>query len=170
MWKRTEEGFWVFFSHPCVWSDQVCTANKKQQSGKLLPSRLLTGYSFPLVTLGVFTRDSIPVGLSNPGFDPFSPPPPPLILCFQVMVVDSDSWCLVCAQGWRTNVTWIFQIQKVRRWDRNRSARLEMTLRSSVWYTLWLGIAAFLKVHLVEYKGDHITRVRDKLLLELFVA
>lgn len=80
------------------------------------------------------------------------------------MVVDSDSWCLVCAQGWRTNVTWIFQIQKL------RSPRLEMTLRSSVWYTLWLGIAAFLKVHLVEYKGEHITRVRDKLLLELFVA
>lgn len=157
-----------FFSHPCVWSDQVYTANKKQQR-KLQLSRLLTGYSFLLVTLGVFARDSIPVGLSNPGFDPFSPPLP-LILCFQVMVAVSGSWCLVCAQGWRTNVTWIFQIQKVRRWDRNRSPRSEITLHSSVWYTLWLGSAASLKVQLVKYRGEHITRVGDKSLLELFVA
>lgn len=54
-----------------------------------------TGYSFPLVTLGVFTRDSIPAGLDKLGFDLFSLP---FIFCFGLLVADSGSWCSVCRE------------------------------------------------------------------------
>lgn len=47
---------------------------------------------FPHVTLGVFTRDSVPASRSKPGFDARSLP---FIFCFKLMVADSDSWCLV---------------------------------------------------------------------------